>query len=66
MEERALKYINIVYKILIWIVLFTNIILLTFTIRVHKEMEQERKENQAYLEQVVNQLVEKRLKQPIK
>jgi len=66
MEDKVIALINTAYKILTWISLILAIVLLLFTIRVHKDMEKERKIEQRILEQTVNRLIEKRLTRPIK
>jgi len=65
-ESKLINFINGLYKTLIWLVLIINIILSIFTIRIHKEMAQERLYKQDKLENLVNALLEKRLKKPFK
>jgi len=65
MEKKVVIVTNTVYKILVWIALIMSIVLLVFTIRVHKDMEKRRKFDQMLLEKTVNGLIEKRLVKPL-
>jgi len=65
MDDKVIAFINTAYKVLIWIALFLTIVLLFFTISVHKEMEKGRRFEQKLVEQTVNRLIEKRLTKPL-
>jgi len=65
MSKKLIQIINMCYKVLVWSLFISNIVLTMYTIRLHKDMQIQRKLNQKQLENTVNQLISKRLTKPL-